>query len=204
MAKKQKPKPSPLAKLPELSRYVSRGGDKLRGALDAFGIRVAGKTCMDVGCSTGGFTDCLLQDGAKRVIAIDVGYGLLDFKLRNNPRVDLFERTNFRHLERTLLNDSPELATVDVSFISLDKILPKLREILIPGGEALVLVKPQFEGSPKEVPGGFVKDESTRQCIVERIHTLAETTGFQVHGVKDSIVRGRKGNQETFFYLRMP
>ncbi len=204
MAKKQKPKPSPLAKLPETSRYVSRGGEKLRGAMDAFGIRAAGKICLDVGSSTGGFTDCLLQDGAKLVIAVDVGYGLIDFKLRKDPRVLLLERTNFRHLELRLITEAPTLATVDVSFISLDKILPKLKEILTPGAEALVLVKPQFEGTPKEVPGGFVKDESTRQAILTRMKTVIEEAGFLVQDRKDSVLRGRKGNQETFLWLRKP
>jgi 23S rRNA (cytidine1920-2'-O)/16S rRNA (cytidine1409-2'-O)-methyltransferase len=195
-------KPSPLSNLPEKSRYVSRGGDKLRGALDAFGITVNGKICLDVGSSTGGFTDCLLQAGAARVIAIDVGYGLLDYKLRNDPRIQLLERTNFRFLDPAQLSSTPDLITVDVSFISLDKIFPKIGAILSPQGEAVILVKPQFEGTPKEVPGGFVKDEAVRQQILFRVEAATDKAGYTIAGKIDSPVKGRKGNQETFLWLK--
>ena len=137
MAKKPSPKPSPLANLPAKSRYVSRGGDKLRGALDAFGVSAKGKICLDVGSSTGGFTDCLLQDGAQRVYAVDVGYGLFDYTLRKDPRVNVLERTNFRHIDLDLIIEQPALAVVDVSFISLDKIFPKIMDVLAPEGEAV-------------------------------------------------------------------
>jgi 23S rRNA (cytidine1920-2'-O)/16S rRNA (cytidine1409-2'-O)-methyltransferase len=202
VAKKRKPRPSLLTNLPARSRYVSRGGDKLRGALDACSLSVEGKSCLDVGSSTGGFTDCLLQAGAREVWAIDVGWGILDAKLRSDPRVHLLEKTNFRFFEAGVLPQPPELVTVDVSFISLDKILPKIQQMLAPGGEALVLVKPQFEGTPKEVPGGFVKDETTRQAILQRVRAIAEHAGFRIEAMLDSVVKGRKGNQETFLRLR--
>jgi 23S rRNA (cytidine1920-2'-O)/16S rRNA (cytidine1409-2'-O)-methyltransferase len=195
-------KPSQLDNLPAKSRYVSRGGDKLRGALDIFSISTEGKICLDVGSSTGGFTDCLLQTGAKSVWAVDVGWGLLDYKLRKDPRVHVLERTNFRFLETTTLSEPPQFAVVDVSFISLDKIFPKLMEVLTAGGEALVLVKPQFEGIPKEAPGGIVRDEEIRQKILAQVQLMAKAAGFKIQGLIDSSVRGRKGNQETFLYLR--
>jgi 23S rRNA (cytidine1920-2'-O)/16S rRNA (cytidine1409-2'-O)-methyltransferase len=156
---------------------------------------------MDVGSSTGGFTDCLLQAGAKSVYAIDVGYGLLDYKLRTDPRIHMIERTNFRFFEASKLNEKPQLVTVDVSFISLAKILSKIAEVLAPGGDVLVLVKPQFEGTPKEVPGGFVRDEPTRQMILSRVKEQVQKAGFQLKGTADSILKGRKGNQETIFHL---
>ena len=203
MAKRPNRKPSsPLTNLPESPRYVSRGGDKLRGALDAFGLSVEGHVCLDIGASTGGFTDCLLQAGAKSVWAVDTGYGKLDFKLRNDPRVHLLERTNFRHMDVQQITDTPQLTVIDVSFISLDKILPKLHTMLPAGAKIVALVKPQFEGTPKEVPGGFVKDEVTRKAILDRVAGTIAGAGFHILGQTDSIVKGRKGNQETFFYLR--
>ena len=156
---------------------------------------------MDVGSSTGGFTDCLLQAGAKSVWAVDVGYGLLDYKLRNDPRVHLIERTNFRFFEASKLTEAPELITIDVSFISLAKILSKIMEVLLPGGDVLALVKPQFEGTPKEVPGGFVRDEPTRQMILSRVKLQIQEAGFKLKDSADSVLKGRKGNQESFFYL---
>jgi 23S rRNA (cytidine1920-2'-O)/16S rRNA (cytidine1409-2'-O)-methyltransferase len=156
---------------------------------------------MDIGSSTGGFTDCLLQAGAKSVWAVDVGYGLLDYKLRSDPRIHMIERTNFRFFEASKLTEMPQLITVDVSFISLAKILSKIAEVLAPGGDVLALVKPQFEGTPKEVPGGFVRDEPTRQRILGRVMQQIREAGFQLKGTGDSILKGRKGNQETFFYL---
>ena len=205
MAKRPSRKqPSPLANLPESPRYVSRGGDKLRGALDTFGVSVEGKVCLDVGSSTGGFTDCLLQAGARSVWAVDVGYGLLDYKLRNDPRVHVLERTNFRNLDPSSLTERPRLATVDVSFISLDKIFPKIMQVLAPGGEAVVLVKPQFEATPKEAPGGIVKDEKVRVRILNEMNRLATKIGFEVKGQADSALKGRKGNLEAFLNLVKP
>lgn len=186
---------------PEQPKFVSRGGYKLRGALDYFKIRVQDRVCLDVGSSTGGFTDCLLQAGAKSVWAVDVGHGLLDYNLKKDLRVHLLERTNFRFMEAKLITEILTLAVIDVSFISLAKILPKIAEVLAAEGDMLALVKPQFEGTPKEVPGGFVRDEATRQAILERAKTQLEDAGFVVKGTCDSIVKGRKGNQETFFNL---
>jgi 23S rRNA (cytidine1920-2'-O)/16S rRNA (cytidine1409-2'-O)-methyltransferase len=154
-----------------------------------------------VGSSTGGFTDCLLQAGAKSVWSVDVGYGLFDYTLKKDPRVHLLEHTNFRHLQTPRLKETPELVTVDVSFISLAKILPKMAEVLPSGGQVLAMVKPQFEGTPKEVPGGFVRDEKTRQLILDRVRHQIEAAGFKIRGTFDSTVKGRQGNQETFFYL---
>jgi len=144
----------------------------------------------------------LLQAGAASVWAVDVGYGLIDYKLRKDPRVHLLERTNFRYLDAKLLTESPSLAVVDVSFISLAKILPKMEEVLEAGGDVVALVKPQFEGTPKEVPGGFVRDEPTRQLIIERVRQQVEAEGFQILDSCDSVVKGRKGNQESFFHLK--
>ena len=203
MAKNPKrKKSSPLDNLAPLPRYVSRGGEKLRGALERFTISVTGKTCLDVGSSTGGFTDCLLQAGAQAVWAVDVGYGLIDYRLRKDPRVRLLERTNFRFLERTAIPDPIELAVIDVSFISLSKILPKLFEFLNADGEAIVLAKLQFEGTPKEVPGGVIKDEAVRQSILARVETAVRENRFELLGKADSEIKGRKGNQETFLYLK--
>src|SRR5229473_7568566 len=166
-------------------KFVSRGGHKLRGALSHFKIDVQGKVCLDVGCSTGGFTDCLLQAGAQSVWAVDVGYGLFDYTLKKDPRVHLLERTNFRHFEVSTLTETPDFVTVDVSFISLAKIMPKIAEVLENGGEVLAMVKPQFEGTPKEVPGGFVRDEKTRQLILERAKHEIEGAGFKILGQFD-------------------
>jgi 23S rRNA (cytidine1920-2'-O)/16S rRNA (cytidine1409-2'-O)-methyltransferase len=185
------------------SAYVSRGGEKLRGALHAFGIAVEGKTCTDVGSSTGGFTHCLLQHGAKEVFAIDVGKGLIDQQLREDARVHLFEGVNFRHFDPALLKgQKPQMAVVDVSFISVTKILEKLRELLVPDAAALVLVKPQFEATPKEAPAGVVKDEAVRQEILNRTRPAFVQTGFDVLGTQDSVLTGRSGNRETFFLLK--
>ena len=181
--------------------YVSRGGLKLEGALKHFRIPVAGRICLDVGSSTGGFTDCLLQAGAKSVWAVDVGYGLLDYNLRKDPRVHVLEKTNFRFIEPTRIAERPTLIVADVSFISLDKILPKIAECIAQDADVVVLVKPQFEGTPKEAPRGFVKDEATRQAILGRVKEMANKTGFVFKGVADAVIAGRKGNQETFFHL---
>jgi 23S rRNA (cytidine1920-2'-O)/16S rRNA (cytidine1409-2'-O)-methyltransferase len=135
---------------------------------------------------------------------VDVGWGQLDYKLRNDPRVHVLERTNFRHLDPAVLTERPELAVVDVSFISLDKIFPKILQVLEPGGTVLALVKPQFEGAPREAPGGVVRDEAIRKQILGRVWAMAEKIGFKVLGLLDSTVRGRKGNREAFLYLEKP
>ncbi len=183
------------------TKYVSRGGHKLRGALDTFNIDPRGKVCLDIGSSTGGFTDCLLQAGAMAVWAVDVGYGLLDYNLRQDPRVHLLERTNIRHMDASTIKDAVDLIVIDVAFISLLKVLPKVREIAKNETVILALVKPQFEGTPKEVPGGFVKDVLTRQNIVGRTREGVLTQGFKVLSECDSVMKGRQGNQETFMQL---
>jgi 23S rRNA (cytidine1920-2'-O)/16S rRNA (cytidine1409-2'-O)-methyltransferase len=162
-------------------------------------ISVADEICLDVGSSTGGFTDCLLQAGAKHVIAIDVGYGLLDYSLRKNARVTVLERTNFRHFQASALPLQPSFATVDVSFISLDIVLPSLAAL--PVQRALVLVKPQFEAHPKDAPGGVVIDPQVRQAVLAHAGEVATQSGFSVAGQTDSRLKGPKGNQESFIYL---
>src|SRR5262249_58324574 len=154
--------------------YVSRGGEKLAGALDAFGLDVAGTVALDVGASTGGFTDCLLRRGARRVIALDVGYGQLAWSLRQDPRVVVLERTNARDLDAAMLPEAPDLETVDVSFISLGLVLPRIAAVLRPGGTVVALVKPQFEASRSEVgKGGVVRDPAVRAAAVGRVRRAA-------------------------------
>jgi 23S rRNA (cytidine1920-2'-O)/16S rRNA (cytidine1409-2'-O)-methyltransferase len=183
----------------ERPRYVSRGGNKLENAIRAFGIGVEGRACLDVGASTGGFTDCLLQHGAARVIALDVGYGQLDWRLRQDPRVDVIERTNARHLRADDLPFAPGLATVDVSFISLSKVLPAIAGCLAPGGEVLALVKPQFELEPERVgKGGVVREATARRAALGSVAGAARGIGLQVGGFASSALPGPKGNRETF------
>src|SRR4051794_28813260 len=178
--------------------YVSRGGVKLANALDAFGLDVAGRSCLDVGASTGGFTDCLLQRGAERVAALDVGYGLLDSRLREDARVTVIERRNARALEPRDLPFAPGLATVDVSFISLRKVLPAVVACLATGGELLALVKPQFElGRGRVGKGGVVRSsEDRREAILEAARAAAEL-GMPLRGLASSGLPGPKGNRET-------
>jgi len=183
-------------------KYVSRGGLKLEEAIRLFSIQVAEKVAIDVGASTGGFTDCLLQHGASRVYAVDVGYGQFDWKLRNNPRVILLERTNIRYLEKSLIPESVDIATVDVSFISLVKVLPKVREFLKESAEIIALIKPQFEVGKGQVgKGGIVRDPQKHLAVVESIKTASITMGFHVKGTIKSPLSGAKGNEEYFIYL---
>jgi 23S rRNA (cytidine1920-2'-O)/16S rRNA (cytidine1409-2'-O)-methyltransferase len=185
------------------SPYVSRGGVKLNAALDFFNVDPAGKVVMDIGCSTGGFTDCMLQKGAKKVYAIDVGYGQFDWSLRHDPRITLLEKTNIRYLEKKSIPIPVDIVVIDVSFISLSKVLPKVLDFLKENGEVLALVKPQFEvGKGLVDKGGIVKDESRRLCAVENIRLFAEEVGFRVIGLRESPIRGQKGNREYFLYLR--
>ena len=183
--------------------YVSRAGRKLAAALDRFSLDPGGSVCMDVGASTGGFTDCLLQRGAVRVYAIDVGYGQLDLGLRNDPRVVVMERVNARHLEPDGLPERADLITVDVSFISLTKIVPALLAHLEPTGRLLTLIKPQFEAGRGQVgKGGVVRDERVRQdTIVRRIEEL-EALGLEAEARADSEVKGVRGNREAFALFR--
>ncbi|MBX3028104.1 TlyA family RNA methyltransferase [bacterium] len=185
--------------------YVSRGGVKLAGALDALGIDVGGRLVLDVGASTGGFTDCVLQRGARGVIAVDVGYGQLAWSLRQDPRVTLLERCNVRHLEARRLPASPDFAVVDASFISLTLILPRIAELLAPGSVIVALVKPQFEVGKGQVgKGGVVRDPALHAAAVARIRAAAQSLGLTVLGECVSPIMGPKGNREFFLALRTP
>jgi 23S rRNA (cytidine1920-2'-O)/16S rRNA (cytidine1409-2'-O)-methyltransferase len=181
-------------------RFVSRGGIKLENALDALEIEVDGRDCLDVGASTGGFTDCMLQRGAARVVALDVAYGQIDARLRKDPRVTVIERLNGRALAPADLPYLASLATVDVSFISLTKILPAVAACLAPGGEVLAMVKPQFELGRERVGRGVVRDPADRQEAVLTVALAARETGLPVRGIASSGLPGPKGNRETFVW----
>ena len=186
-------------------RFVSRGGEKLEGAFAAFpGWCVEGRVCLDVGSSTGGFTDCLLQHGAARVMAVDVGTNQLAYKLRVDPRVWVRENFNARNLTVEDLPERPARAVTDVSFISLKLILPPMVEVLLPGGEIISLIKPQFEAGRGQAPGGVVKDPEVRQRVVDDISRFGqETLGLALLGVAESPIRGReKGNVEYLAWWR--
>jgi 23S rRNA (cytidine1920-2'-O)/16S rRNA (cytidine1409-2'-O)-methyltransferase len=181
--------------------YVSRGGTKLANALEALAVEVTGLRCMDVGASTGGFTDCLLQRGAAEVVALDVGRGQLEWKLRNDPRVHVIEGFNARELTRDRLPYEPELATVDVSFISLGLVLPSVAGCLPEGGRLLALVKPQFELERARVgKGGVVRELADRREALRRASSAAEESGLGVRGFASSGLPGPKGNRETFLW----
>jgi 23S rRNA (cytidine1920-2'-O)/16S rRNA (cytidine1409-2'-O)-methyltransferase len=180
-------------------RFVSRGGEKLAHALDALGIDPAGKDCLDVGASTGGFTDVLLQYGAARVIALDVGYGQLHPRIREDPRVTVIERANVRELRE--LPFAPELVVCDVSFISLRKALPPALALAAPGWEALVLVKPQFEAGRAESRRGVVRDPEVHWRVLREVVEAGRAWSAQTAGVVDSGLPGPKGNREFFLHL---
>jgi 23S rRNA (cytidine1920-2'-O)/16S rRNA (cytidine1409-2'-O)-methyltransferase len=183
-------------------RFVSRGGEKLAHALAELDIDVAGEDCLDVGASTGGFSDCLLQAGAARVIALDVGYGQLHPRLREDPRVAVLERTNVRHLDCAQLPFSPTFVTADVSFISLTKALPPALACASPGWRALVLVKPQFEAGPQDVAkGGVVRDPDVRKRVLDEVTAQVPEWGARLEAVVDSGLPGPKGNREFFLHL---
>jgi 23S rRNA (cytidine1920-2'-O)/16S rRNA (cytidine1409-2'-O)-methyltransferase len=182
-------------------RYVSRGGLKLENALTALGVPVADRKCLDVGASTGGFTDCLLRHRAASVVALDVGYGQLDWGLRNDPRVHVIERRNARDLRAEELPYAPELTTIDVSFISLSKLLPAVSRCLAPGGEVLALVKPQFELGPERAKGGVVRSPEHRREALVSAARAASGTGLRLRGFASSGLPGPKGNRETFMWL---
>lgn len=181
-------------------RFVSRGGIKLENALSALGIEVAERGCLDVGASTGGFTDCLLQRGAARVAAVDVAYGQIDLRLREDPRVTVIERVNARALEPADLPFAPDLATVDVSFISLRKVLPAVVRCLAPAGELLAMVKPQFELGRERVRKGVVRDAADRREAVLSVAAAARELGLPIRGFASSGLPGPKGNRETFVW----
>ena len=186
--------------------YVSRGGVKLAGAIREFQIEVLDRITLDVGASTGGFTDCLLQQGAQKVYAVDVGYGQLAWKLRQDPRVVNWERTNIRYLDPANLADPIQLVVVDASFISLRLILPKLYELMTVGSQLLALVKPQFEAGRKEVgKGGRVKEEAVHARVLNEIIKAAIILGFSMLGSCESSIQGKKSqNTEYFVHLEKP
>jgi 23S rRNA (cytidine1920-2'-O)/16S rRNA (cytidine1409-2'-O)-methyltransferase len=185
--------------------YVSRGGIKLAHALAAFGVEAKGKTAVDVGASTGGFTDCLLQAGARRVYCIDVGHGQLDWKIASDPRVVAIDRTNIRHLAPGTIPERCDLAVVDVSFISLRLVLPALPSLLHAGAPVIALVKPQFEvGKGRVGKGGIVRDEAARAAALEDVMAAARALKFTVHGHTVSPITGGKGNVEFLLHLAAP
>ncbi|GAB4436828.1 MAG: TlyA family rRNA (cytidine-2'-O)-methyltransferase [bacterium] len=183
--------------------YVSRGGIKLEAALKTFTINLKDKVCLDIGASTGGFTDCMLKAGAKKVYAVDVGYGVLDDRLRRDERVVNIERTNFRYIERSKIPEEVDFISIDVSFISLELIIPKALEFLKTGGEIVALIKPQFELSRKEVgKGGIVRDDDLRNKAVEKINDFLLEKGVEVIGIIPSPILGQKGNKEFLIYAK--
>ncbi len=185
-------------------RYVSRGGIKLEGALDTLGVSVIGLRCLDVGASTGGFTDCLLQRGAASVAAVDVGYGQLAQKLRNDARVHVLERTNARTLEPEAIGGSVDLTVVDASFIGLGKLLDAIVRCTKPGGALLALIKPQFESGRAEVAKGrgVIVDPEVRQAAIDGAIDAVRAHGLKIEGTCDSPIAGPKGNLEAFVYAR--
>lgn len=183
--------------------FVSRGGLKLEKALNEFAVDVTGLTVMDVGASTGGFTDCLLQRGAARIFAVDVGYGQLAWKLQQDERVLSLEKTNIRYLQPEILPFSPDMAVVDASFISLDKVLPNTLRLIKSFGAVVALIKPQFEVGRGEVGrGGVVRDPEKHDAVIKSVCALAESLNLEVAGVTESPVTGPKGNREFLVHLK--
>ena len=184
-------------------KYVSRGGLKLEKAMTHFGITLEGKVCMDIGASTGGFTDCMLQNGAVKVYSVDVGYGQFAWKLRQDPRVVCMEKTNIRYVTPADIDDVLDFASVDVSFISLTKVLIPARELLRDGGEMVCLIKPQFEAGREKVgKKGVVRDKAVHEEVVERIIDFASQNGFFVKNLEYSPIKGPEGNIEYLVYIR--
>ena len=207
---KDRPKPGDLLSadayvevLADACPYVSRGGLKLAGALDAFALDVAGRTALDLGASTGGFTDCLLKRGAAKVFAVDVGHGQLDAKLRADARVVNLEKTHARDLDPATFSPPPTLAVVDVSFISLTLVLKPLLACLKRPADLVALVKPQFELGPKKTPKGIVKDEAHRAEALERVRATAKDLALEERGVIESPLAGAKGNREWLVHWRL-
>ena len=187
----------------ETLRYVSRGGLKLEKAIDSFGVSCEGKICMDIGASTGGFTDCMLQNGAAKVFAVDVGYGQFAWKLRQDERVVCMEKTNIRYVTPEDIGEHLDFASVDVSFISLSKVLPAAKELLKDGGEMVCLIKPQFEAGKEKVgKKGVVREKSVHIEVIQNVIAYATSNGFQVLGLSFSPVKGPEGNIEYLVHLR--
>ena len=183
-------------------KYVSRGGLKLEKAIEVFGVKPEGKICMDVGASTGGFTDCMLQNGASKVYAVDVGHGQLDWKLRNDPRVVCLEKTNIRYATREQVPEEIALSSIDVSFISLSKVLPAVKSLLSPSGEVVALIKPQFEAGREQVgKHGVVRDPAVHCEVIRAAVSYAAENGFTVRGITWSPIRGPEGNIEYLYDL---
>ena len=194
--------PHAAVRLASHHKYVGRGGEKLDAALAKFSIDVEGKSAVDVGASTGGFTDCLLARGARRVYAVDVGRGQLAAKLRSDPRVVVFERTDIRRLTTDRLPDAPVIATIDASFISLRLILSAVRALLAEGGEIVALIKPQFEVGKEKIGKGVVRRAEEHARVVAEIEAAATACGLAPLGVVESPLLGAKGNKEFFIHLR--
>ncbi|NLM35731.1 MAG: TlyA family RNA methyltransferase [Clostridiales bacterium] len=183
--------------------YVSRGGYKLEKAIKTFNIQLAGKTCMDIGASTGGFTDCMLQNGAAKVYAIDVGYGQFAWKLRIDPRVVSMERTNIRYVKPEDLQELCDFASIDVSFISLTKVLPAVKALLKESGEIIALIKPQFEAGREKVgKKGVVREKSTHKEVINNVVNYAMQEKFSIIGLDYSPIKGPEGNIEYLIYLK--
>jgi len=181
--------------------YVSRGGLKLEAALREFKVDVSGKTAMDVGASTGGFTDCLLQHGCRKVYAVDVGYGQMAWKLRQDQRVVVIERVNIRDMAPSLVPEQVDIAVIDVSFISLEKVIPAVQQFLKPVAAVIALIKPQFEVNREQVgKGGIVRDDAAREAAKERITAFVQEQGFDVRGVIPSPITGQDGNVEYLIH----
>lgn len=186
-------------------RYVSRGGLKLEKAMACFGVRPEGKICMDVGASTGGFTDCMLQNGARKVYSVDVGRGQLAWKLRGDPRVVCMEKTNIRYVTPKDIGEAVDLASIDVSFISLTKVLGPVKEILKAGGFVVALIKPQFEAGREKVgKKGVVREKSTHLEVIRNVIACAQEIGFLVRSLEFSPIKGPEGNIEYLILLEKP
>ena len=187
----------------ETLRYVSRGGLKLEKAMEVFPVSPAGKVCMDIGSSTGGFTDCMLQNGAVKVYCVDVGKGLLHYKLRNDPRVVVMEKTNVRYLKKEDVQDLIGLASIDVSFISLTLVIPAALQVLDEGRELVMLIKPQFEAGKEKVgKKGVVRDPAVHEEVIEKIYDFVHTCGLYAAGLDFSPVKGPEGNIEYLMYVK--
>jgi len=185
--------------------FVSRGGIKLESALTSFNIDISGSVCLDVGASTGGFTDCLLKHGAKQVYAVDVGYGQMAWNLRKDPRVVIIERTNIRYLPYEAVSNSVDLVTIDVSFISLKIVVPAVLKFMKATGSIIALIKPQFEvGKGKVGKGGVVREAPVHDAVINNLSAFFIETGLKIEGVITSPVTGPKGNKEFLIYMKFP
>jgi 23S rRNA (cytidine1920-2'-O)/16S rRNA (cytidine1409-2'-O)-methyltransferase len=195
--------PDATVTVAQAQRYVGRGGQKLEGALEHFRVEVKNKIALDIGASTGGFTDCLLQNGARNIYAVDVGHGQLAWKIRNDPRVIVLEKVNARSLSREQIPEMVDLVVIDVSFISLTLILPSAFDLITPDGVVLALIKPQFELGREDVGrGGIVRDAALHEKAQQKIVQFAEKAGHRVIGLVPSTITGTDGNQEFFICLR--